>query len=54
MLQGSVLGPVLFLMYIIDILNCFPGVKFILYVDVTNLWASDKDSDNLSARMGKT
>lgn len=35
--QGSVLGPVLFLMYIKDIVAAIPGNEYILYADDTTI-----------------
>jgi len=36
--QGSVLGPLLFLMYINDIVNCSSDGEFVLYADDTNIF----------------
>ena len=41
--QGSILGPLLFILYINDMRNCSNIFEFILFADDTNLFASGND-----------
>ena len=45
--QGSVLGPLIFLIHVNDITNSSQILSFILSADDTNLFLSDKDISNL-------
>ena len=45
--QGSILGPLLFILYVNDISNSSEILKFILFADDTNIFYSCKDIENL-------
>jgi len=45
--QGSILGPLLFIIYVNDIINCSETLSFILFADDTNLFYSTKDVHDL-------
>ena len=45
--QGSILGPLLFILYINDIVNVTELAELILFADDTNLFLSNQNLDNL-------
>ena len=49
--QGSILGPLLFLIYINDLPYCFQGTKFVLYADDTNILIVDKEEKILEHKI---
>ena len=49
--QGSILGPLLFLIYVNDLYLASPELSAVMFADDTNLFLSDKNIDNLFARM---
>ena len=46
--QGSILGPLFFLLYINDIINTSTILQLILFADDTNVFVSHKDKDCLT------
>lgn len=45
--QGSILGPLLFILYINDIVNCSSMLYFILFADDTNIFFASKSHSDL-------
>ena len=49
--QGSILGPLLFFIFINDMILCSPENKFILFADDINVIISDNSSNNLNYKL---
>ena len=49
--QGSVLGPLLFIIYVNDIVNAVSGIKIRLFADDTELFIHGKDVETIYNKM---
>jgi hypothetical protein len=49
--QGSILGPILFLIYINDIINASSKLSYVLFTDDSNIFYADDNIDILKRNM---
>lgn len=52
--QGSILGPLLFLIYLNDIVHCVTDSKFVSYADDTSVFVSGKSEHDVEEKAGRT
>ena len=51
--QGSVLGPLFFVIYVNDMFRALEGIDSVLFADDTNLYAEDDDLERLFGRVNR-
>ena len=51
--QGSVLGPLFFIIYVNDMMRACEGLDLVLFADDTNIFAEDGDPAGLFRRVNR-